>query len=48
MKLLIFIIQDNVIEEEIQFFSKSFKKEDLIDLNQNIKRTKYEIIRYKM
>ena len=36
------------MEEEIQLFSNNFKKEELIDFNQNIKRTKYEIKRFKM
>jgi hypothetical protein len=36
------------MEDEIQFFSEKFDKEELIDFNQNIKRTKYEIKRYKM
>lgn len=40
--------QDIVIEDELQYFANNFKKEELVDLNQNIKRTKYEILRFKM
>ena len=40
--------QDIIIEDELQYFANNFKKEELVDLNQNIKRTKYEILRFKM
>jgi hypothetical protein len=36
------------MEDELQYFSKNFGKEELVELNLNIKRTKYEILRYKM
>ena len=40
--------QDTVMEDELQYFAHNFKKEELVDLNQNIKRTKFEILRFKM
>lgn len=36
------------MEDELQYFASNFKKQDLVDLNKNIKRTKYEILRFKM
>jgi hypothetical protein len=36
------------MEDELQYFAHNFKKEELVDLNQNIKRTKFEILRFKM
>ena len=40
--------KDTVMEDELQYFASNFKKQDLVDLNKNIKRTKYEILRFKM
>jgi hypothetical protein len=36
------------MEDELKYFASNFKKEELVELNLNIKRTKYEILRFKM